>query len=322
MTVTDLLAGAWQIAVQTASYLLAYLGVLVLAPAAHLALVALGPARRGWLGPRWGVAGAAGAALTRPLSRRSLESGLRSTTGPAATVAYLAVFHALTVSSWILLGPLLGKDFLLSHVVGVVLFGLFAAGLARLLGVLPAGEAAPGGEGARAGGDRRRPARGAGEGGFRGLPALLGISALRYAALVVLGLALGGLVGAWGLSPGGWAPAELGGSGPATQVVNGLLGLGLALVGIAPVANLFVGTYLWKVGLAHAGIVAFFCAAPAAPTRWRLYARTFGRAGAVRLVAALLAAALLAGLVTAWLFGAAGIEIRYKLTSEQLWEVR
>lgn len=179
LTLGELLAGAWQIANQTASYLLAYLGVLVLAPVAHLALVALDPARRGWLGERLGIPGAAAAAFTRPLSRRSLEKGLRLAAGPAATVSYLTVFHALTASYWILLGPLLGKDFLLSHVAGLALFGLFAAVLARLLGVHPAPDGLPKGGEAGVGAVRRPPASDEDqepeqdEGGSESLPALL-----------------------------------------------------------------------------------------------------------------------------------------------------
>ena len=304
MDAAEIVATAWQVAVETASYLFAYLFVLVLAPLAHLALVAFAPARRGWLGGRLGVPGAALAGVTGPLSRRAMGTHLRMTASPEAAVTYLAVSHALTAYFWILLGPLLGKDFLVSHVVGVALFTLFAALLARGLGVRTPGAAA-----AERPADESGPAR------------HLGSAALRYVLLAALGLALGGLVAAWGFSPGTWAPAEAGGGELGTQLVNGGIGLSLALLGVPPVANLFVGTYLWKIGLAHAGIVAFFCAAPAAPTRWRLYSRLYGRSGAARLVAALLAGALLAGLATAWLFGAADVTIRYKLIPAQLWEV-
>lgn len=303
MTAADFLATAWETVVQTAGYLFAYAFVLLLAPIAHLALLALAPARRGRLGGRLGAAGAAVAAVTSPLSRKSMERNLQAGASPAAVVTYLAVSDALAAPYWILLGPLLGKDFLLSHVMGIALFGLFAAGLSRGFGVAPApapeAPAEPG-----------------------GLAALLGAAALRYVVLVALGLALGGLVAAWGFSPWAWAPAEIGAGGFWTQLANGGIGIALALLGVPPVANLFVGTYLWKAGLAHAGIVAFFCAVPAAPTRWGLYARVFGRSGAARLVAALLVGALLAGLATAWVFGAADLAIRYKLIPEQLWEVR
>lgn len=310
MTAVEFLHLAWQTAVQTASYLFAYAFVLVLAPLAHLALLALAPVDRGWgggePGRRLGRLGAALAGLTRPLSRRAIETTLRQARSATAAVAFLAVSHALTASYWILLGPLLGKDFLLSHAVGVVLFAFVASVLAWAFGLKAA-----------AGPPRERPI---GAGGAR-LPAMLAAVALRYVLLVALGLGLGGLVAAWGLSAGARAPAELGTAGSTTQALNAALGGALALLGVPPVANLFVGTYLWKVGVAHAGIVAFFCAATAAPTRWRLYARVFGRPGAVRLVAALLIGALLAGLATAWLFGAAGVPIRYKLIPEQLWEV-
>lgn len=301
MTPAGFLSTACENVVQTAGYLLAYGYVLLLAPLAHVALVALGRAYRKGEAGRNGVAASLASAATDPLSRRSIESSLRAAANPRAAVALLAVSHALTVHCWILLGPLLGKDFLLSHVLGVLLFGIVAAGLARAMGI-----GAP-----RTGTRAPRP--------FLALGLL---AALRNLALIVLGLALGGLVAAWGLSPWRWAPADLGTAGWQTQILNGGIGVALALSGVPPVANLFFGTYLWKTGLAQAGIVAFFCAAPAAPTRWRLYTRAFGRSGAVRLVVAVLVAALAAGLATAWLFGRTGVEIRYKLIPEQLWEVR
>ncbi|HUO87317.1 MAG TPA: hypothetical protein VM617_07985 [Thermoanaerobaculia bacterium] len=310
MTAGELLQLAWQTAAQTASYLFAFAFVLVLAPLAHFALLALAPVLRGRIGEggagRFGGLGAVAAASTSPLGRRAIEDDLRRAGSAPAAIVYLAVSHALTAYSWILLGPLLGKDFLLSHVVGVGLFVVIAAGLARITRVATAAEGRPGSSSAPPG---------------RGLPVLLGGAALRYVLLAVLGLALGGLIAAWGFSPWSWAPADLARAGLGTQLANGILGIALALLGVPPVANLFVGTYLWKVGLAHAGIVAFFCAATAAPTRWRLYARVFGRAAAGRLVASLVIAALLAGLLTAWTFGAADLTIRYKLIPEQLWEV-
>lgn len=86
-----------------------------------------------------------------------------------------------------------------------------------------------------------------------------------------------------------------------------------------PVATLFVGTYLWKIGLAHAGLVTFFCAATLAPQRLRLYGNLWGADRTARWVGALALAALAAGLAVAVLLGLVGPEIRYKLTPEQLW---
>lgn len=297
----ELLASTWQNAVQTASYLLAYNYVLVLAPAIHLVLLALRPGRRGWLGDRRGPFAAGLLGLTEPLSRASFEDNLRRFSSSGAAVAYLGVSHALTAYAWVLLGPLLGKDFLLSHAVGVVLFVLVAAGLMRLAGLRLEPGTAPA--------DRRQEAT----------AQTLGGAMLRYVGLAALGLGLGGVVATWGLSAWARAPAEIGTGGLWTQGANGAVGLALALLAVPPVANLFVGTYLWKVGLAHAGIVAFLCAATAAPTRWRLYSRLYGRRRTVRLVGILLAAALLAGLVTSWSFGALELSIRYKLISDQLW---
>lgn len=301
----DFLAVAAQTAVQTAGYLFAYAHVLVLAPLAHLTLVALAPGRR-WADRQGGAGGpllAAALGLSEPLSRRAFEANLARLGAPRDGAVYLAASHGLTAYSWVLLGPLLGKDFLISHVLGVTLFATFAAGLVWLFRVPRAGsEPAP----PPPGGPARRLISGL----------------LRYAGLAALGLGLGGLVAAWGFSSGAWAPAEFGSGGLLTQAGNAILGVGLALLGVPPVANLFVGTYLWKVGLAHAGIVAFLCAGAAAPTRWPLYARRFGRPGARRLVAALLVAALLAGLVTAGLFAVAGVEIRYKLIPQQMWQAQ
>lgn len=304
MTLTDFFATAWQTAVQTASYLYAYAFALALAPLLHLALIAWAPGRRGRMATARGPLAAIVLGLSEPLSRRAFKANLVRLRRPAPGVIYLALSHTLTAYSWVLLGPLLGKDFLLSHVVGVGLFVLVVAGLVRLFGVPPARGAT---DGATA-----PPPGGAG--------ARIGAGVLRFVLLAALGLGLGGLVAAWGFSPLAWAPADVGDGGLATQLASGALGIALALTGLPPVANLFVGTYLWKVGLAQAGIVAFFCAAPAAPTRWRLYTRVYGRDGAVRLVTALLTAALLAGLATAWLFGAADLSIHYKLVPAQMWQ--
>lgn len=297
----DFLTTARGTVVETAAYLWAYRYVLVLAPLAHLGLLALAPRRRGWLGEGRGPWVAAVVGLTEPLSRAVFEDHLRRFGSPGAAVTYLGVSHAMNVYVWVFLGPLLGKDFLLSHGVGVGVFVLFAAGLARWAPVGPARAETLSEEGDMA--------------------KTLARAVLRFAGLAALGLGLGGLVAAWGLSSPSWAPAELGAGGGWTQLVNAGLGVGLALFAIPPVANLFVVTYLWKVGLAHAGVVAFLCAAPAAPTRWGIYARLYGRPGALRLILVLLAAALLAGLATAGLFGALDLTIRYKLLPEQLWRL-
>ena len=299
----ELLGSAWEIVVQTVSYLFAYGYVLVLAPLAHVALVALAPGRRGWLDDREGPLVGAVLGLTEPLSRSVFAQNLRRLGTPGGVAAYLGVSHALTVYSWVLLGPLLGKDFLLSHVVGVVLFAFLVTSLIRWAGVPVEMETEA---------HRTDPPE-------EGTPTRAVLGLLRFAGLAGLGIVLGGLVAAWGLSPGGRIPAEIGSGGGWTQLANGGLGLVLALLALPPVANLFAGTYLWKIGLAHAGIAAFFCAAPAAPTRWRLYARLYGRRGSARLVGVLLIAALLAGLITAWIFGVLDVSIRYKLIAEQLW---
>ena len=85
-----------------------------------------------------------------------------------------------------------------------------------------------------------------------------------------------------------------------------------------PVANLFVGTYLWKIGLAHAGIVSFFYASTVSPQRVLLYSRIMGKRATARFVPALALAALLAGVATALLFRLSGLTIHYKLIPAQL----
>lgn len=86
-----------------------------------------------------------------------------------------------------------------------------------------------------------------------------------------------------------------------------------------PVATLFAGTFLWKIGLAQAGLVAFFCAATISPHRLSLYREAWGTGRTVRRALALALGAVTAGLVVAVLFGFTGLEIRYKLVPGQLW---
>jgi hypothetical protein len=137
--------------------------------------------------------------------------------------------------------------------------------------------------------------------------------------LVVYGLLLGGFVAAWGLSRAHVAPAALFGGGLTTQAVNAGIGLSVSfLTWMNPVANLFVGTYLWKVGIAHAGMLSFFLASLVSWPRVRLYRQALGRRQGVRLAAVLALAALAAGLLVALLFRLAGLSIRYKLMAEQM----
>lgn len=293
-------ANAWQNAVSTARYLLAYNYVLVLAPVAHVLLVALGSAKQGARGERgwlraffWGLAG--------PLSGVRLGRNVGAFGTPSAVIVYLSVAHTLTAPFWILLGPLLGKDFLLSHVIGMALFVSFAGIISRFSGI----------RFERAGFED--PPR------EQGTARVALLEGSRVVVYMSLGLVLGGLVAAWGFSRAAWAPAEVGNGGFETQLVSGVIGASLGLLGVPPVANMVVATYLWKTGLGQAGIVAYLCAATLAPYRWPLYARLFGSRGALRLMALILVASLSAGLGTALIFGVLDVDIRYKLLPEQLW---
>lgn len=304
---SDLLALALEIARDTVDYLLWGWWLLpVWALAARVGLFAVSrPAR--WRADATGpvprrLAAAALLGFARPVSRTELSENLAALGGaPLPTALYLAAGHGLTVYYLFLLGPLLGKDVLLSHLLGGALFVILAAVFARALGV--------GSERAE-----RRPGRdegwakaGVGEAG-------------RFLARAGWGLALGGLVGAWGLLRPGLEPALLVGSPVGAQATNALLGVAVSFTaGMAPVANLFLGTYLWKAGLAHAGLVAFFWASPASPQRVLLYRRLWGSRRAGCWSAALLLSALGSGLLTALLFRLAGWTIHYKLIPEQLW---
>lgn len=329
---TVLFGLAWRVAADTAAYLFAYWLVPVWAWLATAALLALGrrvrPAR--WVGSGGGsrrLASAAALGLLRPYDRRGIRAGLERLRGEDAlpVAAYLTSSHALTPYYLLLMGPLLGKDVLLSHLIGALFFVPAAAGLATLLGA-PGGARAGGGAGApegagaaaRGGNPVAEPAgrEGSDGGWLRPTGRELG----RFLGYGAWGLALGSLIGAAGLAHPSLLLSGLP-AGPApTQAVHAALGALLAPATLVwPVANLFVGTYLWKVGLAHAGLVAFFYATTASPQRIRLYLDVWGRRRALRWTAALLGGAVVAGLATAFLYGLTDLGINYKLSPEQMW---
>lgn len=297
---------AWEIARQTTAYLFAYAFAPILALGAQLLLVAWGTRLRQGKSTASRLRRQLLLGITAPSGTRALERDLRrrdlSAAGPPWL--YLGWVHGLTAYYWILLGPLLGRDFLLSHVVGMLVFVLLCSLLGRVARIAPSTSSPP---------SEGFPAERA------TLPSV-GREAIRFAALAAVGLAAGSLIAAWGFSEHTFAAAELGAPGLPTQSVNALLGASIALAGVVPpITNLFVGTYLWKVGLAHAGIVAFFCAAAASPLRWPLYRRIYGGRAAFRLALVLVVSALCAGLVTAWSWGILDLEIRYRLIPSQLW---
>lgn len=325
----ELLRLAAGIAVDTVTYLMAWWAVPVWALAGTVALQRLS---RGWPLERWAgsqgtfrrLAGAFLLAVAHPWGRdhvrRSLEGLGRR---PGATAVYLAAGHGLTLYYLALLGPLLGKDVLLSHVLGMLVFAGFAAAFAALLGLgRDPGPAARSVEKPSATRGAAAAVDGFGTDGDRqGWSSLLRGEGGRFLGWSLWGLAVGGLVGAAGLaSPGLHLVDLLPGEGLTRQIVHAGIGLAAApAVFMGPVATLFAGTYLWKVGLAHAGLVAFFCAATLSPPRLRLYREVWGSGRTRRWALALALAALCAGLVVAVLFGVTGLEIRYKLVPGQLW---
>lgn len=324
----DLLRSAAHVAADTAAYLMAWWAVPLWALAATVVLQGLA---RDWPLERWArseqrfrrVAGAYLLAVARPFGRSDVGRNLARLEGrPGATAVYLTAGHGLTLYYFALLGPLLGKDVLLSHVLGMVAFAGIATGFAVLLraaAVDPTGATAPGDEsepGASGPGDTADA-----EGTPKAWTALIVGEGGRFLGWSLWGLTVGGLVGAAGLSSPSYLLTDLlPGEGLLRQVVHAGVGLLAAPAFFMwPVATLFAGTYLWKVGLAHAGLVAFFCAATLSPQRLRLYRKVWGADRTARCVLALALAALAAGLVVALLFGLTGLEIRYKLVPGQLW---
>lgn len=337
---TGFLALAAEQAIDTVTYLMAWWGVPVWA---FLAAVLLLDAGRRWPAEEWvrsedaarRIAGAFLLAVARPFGREQVRRTLARSEGrPGTTAVYLAAGHCLTLYYFFLLGPLLGKDVLLSHVLGVAMFVLFAAALARLFGASGAAATAgargdvPGppesGGAGEARPDDSTPEGTRADAGDADRPSLLQLAlgeGTRFGGWALWGLAVGGAVGAAGLTDPSLHLTELlPGRGLGRQAVHAVAGLLAApLTFMWPVATLFAGTFLWKVGLAHAGLVAFFCAATVSPQRIRLYRRAWGPNGARRWAAALGLAAAAAGLVVAVLFGLTGLDIRYKLTPVQMW---
>lgn len=318
----EYLLSAAGVAADTAAYLMAWWAVPVWALAGTVVLQRLA---RDWPLERWarsgdgflGVAGAFLLAVARPFGRSDVRRNLERLNNRAgATATYLTAGHGLTLYYVVLLGPLLGKDVLLAHVMGMVVFAALAAALLRLLrpggGDVPVVGASPGSP---------DPGKAAEEGGGHSWLSLVIGEGGRFLGWSLWGLAVGGLIGAAGLaSPSLLLTDLLPGQGLARQVVHAGVGL---LVGpltfMWPVATLFAGTFLWKIGLAQAGLVAFFGAALLSPQRLRLYREAWGTQRTLRWSLAVALAAVVAGLAVAVLFGLTDLDIHYKLTPEQLW---
>lgn len=261
------------------------------------------------------ILAAAGLGLTTSPGRQAIESNFSHLVAVKASltalVAYLICSHGLTVYYLLMLGPLLGKDVLFSHVLGgVMVFITASLGLSLVFGKTHK----PGKLEANEDSAVVQP-----PGRLGRLVQAVG-SELRAAGLLTLyGLFLGGLIAAWGLSPWHVAPAALFGGGLAAQGINTILGLGVSfLTWMSPVANLFAGTYVWKVGIAHAGLVSFFFGSLISWPRVRLYQRTLGHRQGTVFAVVLVLAVIAAGLLVALLFHFTGLSIHYKLIVQQM----
>lgn len=259
------------------------------------------------------ILAAAGLGLTTSLGRQAIESNFSHLVAVKASltalVAYLICSHGLTVYYLLMLGPLLGKDVLFSHILGSVTIFIVAS-----LCLSPVFK------------KTFRTSEPAVDVDFAPPPLRLGRiakvvrSELRAVGFLSLyGLLVGGGIAAWGLSPWHVAPAALFGGGLAAQGINTILGLAVSfLTWMSPVANLFAGTYVWKVGIAHAGLVSFFFGSLISWPRVRLYQRTLGHRQGTVFAVVLVLAVIAAGLLVALLFHFTGLSIHYKLIVQQM----
>lgn len=307
----DFLTRTVRVVLDTSTYLLAYRMAPLIAIAVAAALAALAPQvpwiRRDGSVPVPSTLAVLVRALTIPATRDELARTTGRLAGrPFALVSYLTVSHNLTVYYLLLIGPLLGKDVLLSHAIGGVFFVLFGGVLVSVFGSNP-GTLAP---------SRQRRT----EPPERRAWSVAGREVTRALGSMVYGLLIGGAIAAWGLGPGVIAPVDLLPDGWPTQLGNALLGVGVSFaLWMWPISNLFVGTFLWKVGLAHAGLVVFFYASVSSPQRLRLYRDVYGAAPGTRLAVLLALSAVLAGLAAAILYRFSDLAINYKLVPEQMW---
>jgi uncharacterized membrane protein YraQ (UPF0718 family) len=259
------------------------------------------------------ILAAAGLGLTTSPSRQAIESifsHLVAVDAPLTVlVAYLISSHGLTVYYLLMLGPLLGKDALLSHILGsMVVFIVASLSLGSILGKTH-----------KSGGPKAEVNFSPSTLQLDRIVKIAGSELWSTGPLVLYGLLLGGLIAAWGLSPWHVVPVTLLGSGLTAQVTNAVLGLGVSfLTWMSPVANLFVGTYVWKVGIAHAGLASFFFASLVSWPRVRLYRRALGRRQGTVFALVLALAVIAAGLLVALFFHDTGLSIHYKLIAQQM----
>lgn len=318
MTVRAFVTTALEMAWATFHYIAFYRFAIGFAFLFSVLLQFFFPAKR-WLQVIHGRSGpvpilaAAGFGLTTSPGRHAIErnfSHLVAVGAPlTALVAYLISSHGLTVYYLLMLGPLLGKDVLLSHILGgVVIFLVASLCLCLVFRKIPEPSEPP------VNMDFARPPL-----RLDRLSRIVRSELRAVGFLSLYGLLLGGVIAAWGLSPWHVAPATLWGSGITAQGVNAILGLVVSfLTSMSPVASLFVGTYIWKVGIAHAGLVSFFFGSLISWPRVRLYQRTLGYRQGTVFAVVLALAAMAAGLLVALFFHVTGLSIHYKLIVQQM----
>lgn len=305
MSLFEFFSIAFQIAVDTVRYLFAYAMTPVLALVA--AILLRWTVERKKLNQSLSQAGFGTVllvAIGRAPAQEEIVQALRQLTGKRLlSILYLVCSHNLLLYYFFLVGPLLGKDVLLSHVIGTGIFLVSAILMGRILRFNPVATLAFTAERKQ---EIKRP---------------LQREAFYSVGWGLYGLFWGSLIGAWGLSPFSVAPAEIGSHPVVSQLTNAALGGVAAIItNMWPVAVLFAGTYLWKTGLAHAGLIVFFLATTITPQRCILYRKIYSHHQAARLILTLCLSALFGGFMTALFWHLTGLQIRYRLLPEQLWQ--
>lgn len=228
--------------------------------------------------------------------------------GPLA--AYLVGGCNLTVYYWLLLGPLLGKEFVVANLVAAALCLSVTYPMVCLIDMPGTARGGP-----RAG----QPSETKGSLPRRFIKIVTG-EVIRLGPWVLWGSFLGGLIAVWGLSSWWFDLSQIGATrGWLTQLLNALIGLGFAVATFSvPVANLFLATYLWKTGIAFSGFLAYLYGGFLSPVLWPVYVESMGKKRTFYLLCILVGGVIFASLGVAGFWKWAGWTIHYKLSASQL----